>query len=125
MVPHPAPQNAKKENPRGSFWVGIEGGAQRRGDGIEVFAWIVIQDVYREGLSRTSTFSLPPGIVQLLDQGIELGHANDLFFGESHSKQKGGAVGSLTNQMLSRTEYYIQPVLLALVPFLKPELYYP
>lgn len=52
-------------------------------------------------------------------QGIELGHANDQVFAEHNSKQKGGALGSLTNGLLGRTEYYVQAVILALVPHVK------
>lgn len=87
------------------------------------FAWVVITSPNQKGQSRTSTFHLPPKVTELIHQGIELGHANDQVFGEKNSKQKGGAVGSLTNGVLGRTEYYVQPVVLALVPFLNQELY--
>jgi inosine/xanthosine triphosphatase len=116
-------RNAQEKVPNADFWVGIEGGVEEVNGNIEVFAWIAICNSRQEGASRTCTFTLPLGLTTLLHQGIELGHANDIFFGEEHSKQKGGAVGSLTNQVLGRTEYYVQPVLLALIPFLHPELY--
>jgi non-canonical (house-cleaning) NTP pyrophosphatase len=54
---------------------------------------------------------------------MELGQADDQVFNQSHSKQKNGAVGLLTNDLIDRSEYYKQAVILALVPFLKPELY--
>ena len=88
-----------------------------------VFAWVVIRSKHQIGKSRTSTFHLPPKVTELIHQGIELGYANDMVFREHDSKQKGGAVGSLTNGELGRTEYYVQPVMLALIPFLHPHLY--
>ena len=116
-------QNAKSNNPDADYWVGIEGGIDDTADGLQVFAWVVIDSRHQRGQSRTSTFHLPPSITTLIRDGIELGIANDMIFHQHESKKKGGAVGSLTNDLIGRTEYYIQPVILALVPFLKPELY--
>ena len=115
--------NAKKTCPEASFWVGIEGGVQPTQEGLMVFAWVVILSASNMGTSRTSTFLLPPKVTSLVNQGIELGVANDMVFHKNDSKRAGGAVGSLTNGQLGRTEYYVQPVVLALVPFLHPDLY--
>ena len=116
-------RNAKNEEPEADFWVGIEGGIEDTEHGMMAFAWVVILSADKEGRSRTSTFHLPPKVKDLIHKGVELGHANDQVFGEKNSKHKGGAVGSLTGGILDRTEYYVQPVLLALVPFVNPELY--
>ena len=116
-------KNAQKENPNANYWVGIEGGIDEDDRGIAAFAWVVILSTDTVGQSRTSTFYLPPKVVELIHQGIELGHANDQVFGEKNSKHKGGAVGSLTGGVLGRTEYYVQAVILALVPFRNPEIY--
>ena len=116
-------RNAKKTIPKASFWVGIEGGVQPTQDGLMVFAWVVILSDSQLGKSRTSTFLLPPRVSALVRSGIELGIANDMVFHQKDSKMAGGAVGSLTNGKLGRTEYYVQPVLLALVPFLQADLY--
>ncbi|MEQ8473008.1 MAG: inosine/xanthosine triphosphatase [Marinoscillum sp.] len=116
-------QNAQKELPTADYWVGIEGGIDEAKDGMLAFAWIVIISNERIGKSRTSTFYLPPKVVELIHDGVELGHANDQVFGEKNSKHKGGAVGSLTGGVLGRTEYYVQAVMLALVPFKNPEIY--
>lgn len=115
--------NAQSKNPDADFWVGIEGGIEETPDGMEAFAWVVILSKDREGQSRTSTFYLPPKVRDLVLQGVELGHANDQVFAEHNSKQKGGAVGSLTNGLLGRTEYYVQAVILALVPHVQKEMY--
>lgn len=115
--------NARTAASEADFWVGIEGGIHETSEGMLAFAWVVVLSNEREGKSRTSTFYLPPKVTELIHAGIELGHANDQVFGEKNSKHKGGAVGSLTGGVLNRSEYYVQPVLLALIPFLNPEIY--
>ncbi|SNS51070.1 inosine/xanthosine triphosphatase [Ekhidna lutea] len=116
-------EQAKIEIPEAGFWVGIEGGIEETVEGMEAFAWVVILAKNQKGQSRTSTFFLPPKVRTLVLQGAELGHANDQVFEDHNSKQKGGAVGSLTNGLLGRTAYYEQAVILALIPFVKKEIY--
>jgi inosine/xanthosine triphosphatase len=116
--------NAQSKNSQADFWVGIEGGVEDTPDGMEAFAWVVILSNEQKGQSRTSTFFLPPKVRDLVLDGVELGHANDQVFAEHNSKQKGGAVGSLTNGLLPRTEYYVQAVILALIPFVNEKLYH-
>ncbi len=109
--------------PDAIFCLGIEGGIAEIDGALHAFAWVVIQSEKRTGKARTATFPLPSAIRKLLDEGYELGHANDKLFKENNSKQKGGAVGTLTLGMLDRTEYYEQAVLLALVPFINEGLF--
>jgi inosine/xanthosine triphosphatase len=114
----------KERRPEANYWVGIEGGIEEHEDVLEAFAWMVIlgEDGH-EGKARTSSFVLPHEVSLLVRAGMELGQADDQVFNQSHSKQKNGAVGLLTNDLIDRSEYYKQAVILALVPFLKPELY--
>jgi inosine/xanthosine triphosphatase len=113
-----------RDNHEGDFWVGIEGGIEDHQDELEAFAWMVIMGTDGTvGKSRTSSFVLPHEVSLLVRSGLELGQADDQVFNQSHSKQKNGAVGLLTNDIIDRSEYYKQAVILALVPFLKPELY--
>ena len=116
-------KNGQQHSPDAHFWVGIEGGIDEVEDGMIAFAWVAVVSADKIGKSRTSTFYLPPKVVQLIHEGIELGYANDQVFGENNSKHKGGAVGSLTGGVLGRTEYYVQAVMLSLVPFRNPEIY--
>jgi len=91
---------------------------------LEAFAWMVVMGADGTvGKARTSSFVLPHEVSLLVRAGMELGRADDQVFNQVHSKQKNGAVGLLTNDIIDRTEYYKQAVILALVPFLKPELY--
>ena len=81
-------------------------------------------DGSRSGEARTATFQLPPEIAGLVRQGVELGHADDRVFGRSNSKEKDGAIGILTDGLVDRKAYYAHAVMLALVPFKKPGLYF-
>ncbi len=105
------------------FWIGIEGGIQSMDNGLAAFAWIVVSSAGKYGEARTGTFLLPEKVSHLVAGGLELGAANDLVFNASNSKQKNGAVGLLTHDAVDRLELYRQAVILALIPFVNPDLY--
>ena len=109
--------------PDADFWVGLEGGCQFDGEDLEAFAWMVVISLSIEGKARTSTFILPPSVAKLVKGGMELGHADDLVFKRENSKQKNGAVGILTNDLIDRSSYYEQALILALIPFMNKEIY--
>ena len=116
-------ENLKDIYPEGDYFVGLEGGIRIHGDEMEAFAWIFIINNQMTGKAQTSTFQLPPKIVELINQGIELGHADDMVFKRKNSKQGNGAVGILTNNVIDRVEYYRHAVILALIPIVNAELY--
>lgn len=105
------------------FRIGIEGGIQQRGEQYEAFAWVVIEWDGGTGKAKTAAFELPPEVCKLIREGYELGEANDRVFGQVNSKQKGGAVGLLTNNGVTRTQLYSLAVQLALIPYLNKTLY--
>lgn len=111
--------------PKADFWIGLEGGVELvDGTDMEVFAWMyLIGPEGRHSHAKTSTFFLPPKVAELIKQGVELGHADDLVFGRQNSKQGDGAVGLLTNGLIDRANYYEPAVILALIPFANPALY--
>ena len=107
------------------FWVGIEGGIEEKDFGMEAFAWVVVKAKDNKlGKARTGTFFLPPKVAELIKQGKELGEADDIVFGKVNSKQENGAVGILTDNVVNRTEYYIETIVLALIPFKNSQLYF-
>ncbi len=108
---------------KADYWVGLEGGVAHNNNQLEAFAWMVIHAENMYGKGRTGSFFLPPKVAELVKGGMELGHADDVVFGQSNSKQKGGAVGLLTNNLLTRTTYYEQALILALIPFINKEHY--
>lgn len=115
-------QNAHVFAPDADFWVGIEGGCEALNDDLLAFAWIVILSRGATGKGRTGAFCLPREIAELVRQGVELGEADDRVFGRSNSKQGNGAVGILTGDVIDRTRYYEEAVVLALIPFKNPQL---
>lgn len=114
---------AQADFPEADYWVGIEGGVSDDAHKMEAFAWVYILSYNRNGEARTATFQLPPKIQALVRQGIELGVADDMVFNRENSKQSNGAVGILTKDLINRAGYYQPAVVLALIPFLNPELY--
>lgn len=75
------------------------------------------------GLAKTGTFRLPSALAALVEQGMELGDAHDKVFGTVNSKQGSGTVGLLTNGVIDRAAYYEHAFLLALVPWVRPDVY--
>ncbi|MCI0515137.1 inosine/xanthosine triphosphatase [candidate division KSB1 bacterium] len=116
-------QNARKVKPLADFWVGIEGGVDELEDELAAFAWIVVESAEMTGRSRTGTFFLPRKITELIHQGKELGEADDIVFNQQNSKQKNGAIGLLTRNVVTRFILYRHAIILALVPFRNAALY--
>jgi inosine/xanthosine triphosphatase len=116
-------ENLKDLFPDGDFWVGIEGGVEMINDSMHAFAWMVVDGKNNSGEARTATFPLPGRIKELVSRGMELGHADDLVFKRSNSKQKDGAVGILTGGIIDRKHYYVHAMILALIPFINTTLY--
>jgi len=115
--------NAKLEYMDADYWIGIEGGVEKKGIEMQVFAWIFIQSKEMEGKARTATFDLPKKIIELIDSGMELGDADDIIFNRKNSKQKNGAVGILTKDLIDREKYYTHAIIMALIPFNNLDLY--
>ncbi len=116
--------NAQKLYPNADFWIGIEGGNIWHDTEMEAMAWVYIIDkAGKIGKARTAGFFLAPKTIALIKQGYELGHADELIFGEKNTKQKMGSTGVLTDNVMSRTRFYVHAVILALIPFKKPELF--
>lgn len=105
------------------FCIGIEGGVQLVGEELEAFAWVVIRSKDKIGRAKTGTFFLPKKVSDLVREGKELGEADDIVFARNNSKQQNGAVGILTGDVITRTKYYTEAVILSLIPFKNPELY--
>ena len=116
-------QNAHKLEPDADFWIGLEGGIETIADQLMAFAWMsVLGPGGRVGEARTVTLPLPPAVKTLVEDGLELGDANDIVFATVNSKQQGGAFGLLTNGLYTREGVYTEALVIALVPFIS-ELY--
>ena len=116
---------AQAARPAADYWIGIEGGVAPLEGGLGAFAWIVVRSRTQQGQARTATFMLPPPVAALLAEGLELGEADDRIFGQANSKQANGAIGLLTHDAIVRETLYRPAVIMALIPFYRPDLYPP
>jgi inosine/xanthosine triphosphatase len=116
-------KNAQLQFSSYDFYVGIEGGVEDSASGLMAFAWIVISNGEKTGKARTASFFLPPDVASLVHLGMELGDADDIVFSKKNSKQQNGAIGLLTNDLITRKSLYLPAVQMAFIPFLNPELY--
>ncbi len=117
-------KNAKKIYEDADYWIGLEGGVSDIGGEMRSFAWIVVSSKDGiEGKSRTADFALPKIIANLVREGKELGEADDIVFKKNNSKQSNGGTGLLTNDIITRKDFYEQAVILALIPFKNEDLY--
>ena len=115
---HNRVRNAMVQLPDVDYWVGLEGGLDTYDGKLMASAWMAIGNRARKiSEARTPTLPLPPAVQKLVDDGLELGDANDLVFSKVNSKQGGGAFGLLTDGLYTRESVYSQAVTLALIPF--------
>lgn len=106
------------------FGVGLEGGVQPEPFGLTLHGWVVVvtRDG-RTGIGGGGRLPLPEHIAQKVLAGQELGHVMDEVLGDHNTKQKGGAVGALTNGLVLRGETFALAVAYAFSPFVSPQLY--
>lgn len=116
--------DCQKQFPDADYFVGLEGGIEIIDDEYWVTAWMCVLDKNgKQGFGRTSSFMLPEKITQLLKDGMELGHATDVVFDDDNSKHKGGVIAFLTDEGVTRTDFYMDALRFALIPFVKSEFY--
>lgn len=116
-------KDVQQRLPQGDYWVGIEGGVADWPIGMGTYAWAVVLSKEQMGRGRSGEFFLPNILADMVRQGMELGAADDQLFLRNNSKQKNGAVGLLTGDVIDREALYIPAVVFALIPFKNPELY--
>ncbi len=106
------------------FGVGLEGGVHPEPFGLTLQGWVVIVARNgRIGIGGCPRLQLPTHIAQRVLAGEELGPVMDDLLEEHNVKQKGGAVGALTDHLVMRGDAFAIAVAYALAPFVKPDLY--
>lgn len=104
--------------------IGLEGGVHPEPFGWVLQGWVAIVTADgRSGLGGCARLLLPAHIARRVQQGEELGHIMDEVLDDHNTKQKGGAVGALTNNLVVRGEAFATAVAYALAPFVSPNLY--
>ena len=112
-------KNAKALYENYDYYVAIEGGVQKDLETgyYECFAYCCIEHSGIMTFSRSGSFTLPKEVGVYLDQGLELGEADDKVFKMQNSKQSNGAIGILTHDFITRASFYSQMVAMCLIPF--------
>jgi len=106
------------------YGVGQEGGIQKIGNDCFVNGWMIVIDKNgNEGIGSTIKMIVPPKMMALVNEGKEVGTANDIIFGLNNSKQNAGHFGILTNGFIDRTGCYKDGIISALARFIHPELF--
>ncbi len=104
--------------------VGLEGGMQKINEYWFTCGWMVVIDQDgKEGIGSTVNMVVPPKVMELIDQGIELGVANDMVFQQMNSKHAEGHFGLMTNNRITRMSGYQEGLIAALVRFIRPEVF--
>jgi inosine/xanthosine triphosphatase len=109
---------------KADFGVGLEGGMQKVNKEWFTSGWAVV--INREGIigiGSSISMIIPPKLLELILDGKELGHANDIVFKQTNSKHASGHFGIMTNDAITRTNAYRDGVFSALGRFLHPEVF--
>ncbi len=108
------------------YCVGIEGGIERRYGRWFGFGVMVIMDSQgRVGIGISPQFELPDPVTARLDAGLELGHVMDEMLDTQQTNRKGGAIGHFSRGVLNRQDITAHGVIMALVPFLNMDQFFP
>ena len=111
-------------NTDASLGIGVEGNTVEIEQGMFSTAWVAVVDrAGAIGLGSSGRFQLPEMVAQAVRQGGELGPLMDALTGEQNTKHKQGAVGILTNNLITRSAALETAVIFALTRFINPEYY--
>ena len=101
--------------PDADFHFAVEGGLYHEKEGLTNRAWVAVSGKDNELFeSSTASFRIPKPVAVDVEAGMELGDADDKFFGGQNSKQKGGCIGYLTDNVIDRTSFNTQAAIIAL-----------
>lgn len=104
--------------------VGLEGGVQESELGMFTCAWCAIaSNDGRIGVGGNACTLLPPDVADMVRSGVELGHAMDRFTSRHNTKHGLGAIGLLTDGLLTRQSAYEYLIKMALAPFIRQSWY--
>lgn len=114
---------AEQESLQADYYIAYEGGVDVFEDGPKTFAIMCISDGETSIFGQSATLPIPLKVYQQLLTGVELGTAMDELFNTVNIKQKGGAIGQLTNGLETRASIYKSATILALSRFVNKALY--
>lgn len=109
--------NAIQSGHIADFYVGIESGICSFENQSISFTWVVVGDKFGEiYFAKSQSYILPAQVVATMENdNLELGPAIDKIYGLENSKQGDGAVGVLTQNLITRTKLTEEAIILALI----------
>ncbi len=114
--------DTRDKHPEADFWVGVEGGIEMVEKTMQEFTWVVVLGKNgKEGLSRSTSFSIPTEVAALIKNGMEHGPAADQVFGVQNSKIANGTIGLISDNIMTRESYIHPAVMSAFFVFKKPD----
>ncbi len=117
-------RGARDARPEADYTVGFEGGLETIADTMYAFGWVAIIDkAGKESTTPSAMFAIPKIIRDQIDNGAELGPAMNELFSRSDIKHTSGSVGVFTQDLITRTDLYVQPAILALIPYTNTDLF--
>lgn len=95
--------------------IGLEGGlAEIAGEWFSV-SWAAVANRHSKLKSAMGPcVYVPPPVMRLVKSGLELGEADDEYFGLTNSKQNGGLIGTITEGLVTREQTFTQAITIAL-----------
>jgi inosine/xanthosine triphosphatase len=105
------------------YFIAYEGGVDVFEDGPKTFAIVCISNGEDTIFGQSAMLPLPLSVYEKLLEGTELGDAMDALFDTVNIKQKGGAIGQLTNGIETRESVYTSATILALSRFVNKDLF--
>jgi inosine/xanthosine triphosphatase len=104
--------------------IGLEGSINDTGYGMFVTGWVAAVDkAGTMGIGGGGKLLLPEDVAAKVRTGKELGPVMDEFVGEYNTKQKQGAVGIFTGNLVTRADAFERAVIYALTRFINPGYY--
>lgn len=112
----------KKTN--ADFGVGLEGGFEKTKLGSFLIGVVAVIDKKgRWAFAKGSGLLMPEEIVRKVNKGKELGDVMDEIRGLKNTKQKDGAVGFFTKNLIPRTQAFESTIIYALSRFMREEMF--
>ncbi|HXS14918.1 MAG TPA: inosine/xanthosine triphosphatase [Candidatus Saccharimonadales bacterium] len=106
------------------FGVGEEGGMHQIGTQWFETGWCIVVDKNGTvGTGSSIRMEVPKMLMQLIEEGQELGIATDIVFKTHNAKHKAGFFGLMSNGQVDRTRAYADGIISALTHFLHPDLF--
>jgi inosine/xanthosine triphosphatase len=124
-IPQGARERATAAIKKADYGVGIEAGILKMDDGLYGIQFCAIID--KEGRitsGQSSGFRYPPEVEENIEDGITVSKAFYDLYGRKNIGHEEGAIGFLTKGILSRQQLSEQAVLAAMVPRIRPDIYF-